>query len=70
MGLTVLNSLWFDCILLRFLQEIVDVVVVDLNVGDENAVAAVLVHTVCFPGLLRRNHVSNFGIQLLSEIIK
>lgn len=63
-----LNSLWFDRILLSFLQEIIDVVVIDFYVGDEDAVAGVLVHTICFISLLWLNHVCNFRIQLLSEI--
>lgn len=37
------DLLWFDCILLIFLQEIIDVVVVNFDIGDKNAVAAVLV---------------------------
>lgn len=41
-----LNSLWLDCIFLSFLQEIIDVVVVDFYVGDEDAVAAVVIHAI------------------------
>lgn len=63
-----LNSLWFDCIFLSLLQEIIDVVVVDFYVGDEDAVAAVLIRTICFISLLWLYHISNFRIKLLSEI--
>lgn len=47
----VLYSLWFDCILLIFLQKVIDVVVVDFYVGDEHGVAAVLIHGVGFISL-------------------
>lgn len=63
-----LNSLWFDCVFLSFLQKVVDVVVVDFYVGDEDAVAAVLIHTISVISLLWLNHVGNFRVNLLSEI--
>lgn len=62
------NSLWPDCILLVFLKKIIDVVVVDFNVGHKDAVAAVFIHVICFARLRQLNHISNFGIHLLSKI--
>ena len=38
------NLLWSDWVVGRFLEEIEDVVVVDFDVGDKYAIAAVLVH--------------------------
>lgn len=62
-----LDSLWFDQILLSILQEIIDVVVVDFYIRNKDAVAAVLVHTLCFISLLHLNHVRKIRIKLLPE---
>lgn len=46
-------------------QEIVDVVVVDLDVGDKDAVTTVFVHVLRFARLRRADHVGKFWVGLL-----
>lgn len=43
-------------------EEVVDVVVVDLDVGDKDAVAAVFVHVLRFARLRRADHVGKFWV--------
>lgn len=44
--------LWPDRVKLSIFKEIVDVVVVNLNVGHKNTVTAVLIHIIIFTRLL------------------
>lgn len=61
------NLLWPDRVVGRFFQEVKDVVVVYFNVGDEDPIAAVLVHAVRHVPLLWIHHVSELGVHLLPE---
>lgn len=58
------NSLGFDGFEGSLLQQVVDVVVVDLDVGHEDAVDVVLVHLLRPAVILDVDHVGKFGIQL------
>lgn len=44
--------LWSDRVKLSIFKEIIDVVVVNLNVGHKNTVTAVLIHMIAFTRLL------------------
>lgn len=57
--------LWPDWVERGVFQEIVDVVVVDLDVGDKDAVATVFVHVLRFARLRRADHVGKFWVGLL-----
>lgn len=47
-------------------QQIIDVVVVDLNVGDKDAVTTVFVHVLRLARLRCADHISKFWVSLLS----
>lgn len=49
--------LWSDGVKRSIFKEIIDIVVIDLDVGHENAVATVFVHILRFACLLRADHV-------------
>lgn len=57
--------LGFDGVVGGFLQQIIDIVVVYLDVGHKHTVATVLVHAVRPAGLLRVDHVCKLWVQPL-----
>ena len=61
------NLLWSDWVVGRFLEQIEDVVVVDFDVGDEDGIAAVLVHPLCPAAFLWVHHVRKLRVHLLPE---
>jgi len=61
------NPLWPDGVVGRFFEEVKDVVVVYFHVGDEDPVAAVLVHALRHARLLWIHHVGELGVLLLPE---
>lgn len=57
--------LWSDGVGWSIFEEIVDVVVVDLNVGHKNAVTTVIIHSLQFTCLLWVDHVCKLWVSLL-----
>lgn len=51
-------------------EEIIDVVVVDLNVGDKDTVTTVFVHVLGFTRLCCADHISKFWVSLLPASCK
>lgn len=46
-------------------EEIIDVVVVDLNIRDKDAVTTVFIHVLRFTRLRSADHISKFWVSLL-----
>lgn len=61
--------LWSDRVKLSIFKEIIDVVVVNLNVGHKNTVTAVLIHMIAFTRLLWMDHICKLWIGLLPVIL-
>lgn len=57
--------LWPNWVKWSIFEEIIDVVVVDLNVGDKDAVTTVFVHILRFTRLLCADHISKFWVSPL-----
>lgn len=62
--------LWPYWVKRSVLEEIVDIVVVDLDVGDKDAVATVFVHVLGFTRLRRADHICKFWVSPLPASYK
>lgn len=59
--------LWSDRVIRSIFKEIVDVVVVDLNVGNKHTVTTVFIHILRFTGLIWADHICKFRVRLLPK---
>ena len=59
--------LWSDGVKRSIFEEIVDVVVIDLDVGHKNAVTTVIIHILRFACLFWADHVHKLGVGLLPK---
>lgn len=60
--------LWSDWVKRSIFEEIIDIVVVDLDVGHKNAVTAVFIHILRFTRLFGVDHISQLWVSLLPKI--